>query len=78
MGPLVVQVNLHGVEEITIDDRGLLAGKYFALEENLANIEPIAQKMTERAAGERDASDRAPGLKLPNPGDNPAMAEFYH
>jgi hypothetical protein len=60
MGPLVMQVNLHGVEEITIDDRGLLAGKDFAFEENLADIEPVAQKMTERAAGERDASDLAP------------------
>ena len=78
MGPLVVQVNLHGVEEITIDDRGLLAGKDFALEENLADVEPIAQKMAERAAGERDASDRASGLKLPNLGDNPPIAQFYH
>ena len=78
MGPLVMQVNLHGVEEITIDDRGLLAGKYFALEENLANIEPIAQKMAERAAGEWDASNRASGFKLPNPGDNPAIAQFHH
>jgi hypothetical protein len=57
---LVVELGLHRVKEITIEDGGLLAGKDLALEGDLPNVEPIAQKMGERAAGEWDAANRAP------------------
>jgi hypothetical protein len=50
---LLVELGLHRVKESTIEDGGLLAGQYLALEDDLANVEPIAQKMGERAAGER-------------------------
>ena len=49
---LVVELGLHRVKEITIEDGGLLAGEDLALEGDLADVEPIAQKMGERAAGE--------------------------
>src|SRR5580704_10600459 len=55
---LVVELGLHRVEEITIDDGGLLVREDLALEGDLADVEPIAQKMGERAAGEWDAANR--------------------
>jgi hypothetical protein len=45
----------------------LLAGKDLALECDLADIEPIAQEMGERAAGEWDPANRAPGLEGSHP-----------
>src|SRR5260370_1771208 len=61
---LIVELGLHRVKEITIEDGGLLAGEDLALESDLAEVEPIAQKMGERAAGEWDAANRAPGLEV--------------
>src|SRR6266849_4179122 len=48
---LLVELGLHRVKEITIEDGGLLAGEDLALEGDLADVEPVAQKMGERAAG---------------------------
>jgi hypothetical protein len=59
----VIELGLHRVKEITIEDGGLLAGEDLALEGDLADVEPIAQKMGERATGEWDAANRAPGLE---------------
>jgi hypothetical protein len=64
---LVVELGLHRVKEITIKDGGLLAGEDLALEGDLADVEPIAQKMGERAAGEWDAANRAPRCALDLP-----------
>jgi len=75
---LVVELGLHRVEEITIEDGGLLAGEDLALEGNLADVEPIAQKMAERAAGEWDAADRVPALERSHLGDNPSLAQIGH
>jgi hypothetical protein len=60
---LVIELGLHRIEEITIEDGGLLAGEDLALEDDLADIEPIAQKMGERTAGKRDPANRAPALE---------------
>jgi GAF domain-containing protein len=70
---LVVELGLHRVKEITIEDGGLLTGEDLALEGDLADVEPIAQKMGERAAGERDAANRAPGLERSHLGDDPPL-----
>src|SRR5258708_28897373 len=75
---LVVELGLHRVKESTIKDGGLLAGKDLALEGDLANVEPIAQKMGEWAAGEWDAANRAPGLERSHLGDDPALAKVGH
>src|SRR5262245_38797465 len=63
MGALLVEFGLHRVKKLTIEDGGLLAGKYFAFEHNLADEEPIAEKMGKRTSGERDSANRAPGLE---------------
>src|SRR5258708_25994030 len=75
---LVVELGLHGVKEITIEDGGLLAGEDIALEGDLADVEPIAQKMGERAAGEWDAANCAPGLERSHLGDDPSLAKVGH
>src|SRR5438046_8991246 len=60
---LVVELGLHRVKEITIEDGGLLAGEDLALDGDLADVEPIAQKMGERTAGEWDLANRSPVLE---------------
>src|SRR5216117_559566 len=75
---LVVELGLHRVKEITIEDGGLLAGEDLALEGDLANVEPIAQKMGERTASEWDAANRAPGLERSHLGDDPSLAKVGH
>ena len=74
---LVVELGLHRVKEITIEDGGLLAGEDLALEGDLADVEAIAQQMGERAAGEWDAADRAPALERSHLGDDPSRAEVW-
>ena len=72
---LIIELGLHRVKEITIKDGGLLAGEDLALEDDLAKVEPIAQKMGERAAGERNPSHRASGLERSHLGDDPPLAK---
>jgi hypothetical protein len=67
---LVVELGLHRVKKITIEDGGLLAGEVLALEGDLADVEPIAQKMGKRTASEWDPSDRAPALERSHLGDD--------
>src|SRR5216684_7290686 len=75
---LVIELGLHRVKEITIEDGGLLAGEDLALEGDLADVEPIAQKMGERPAGEWDAANRAPGLERSHLGDDASLAKVDH
>src|SRR5947208_10611899 len=75
---LVVELGLHRVKEITIKDGGLLAGEELALEGDLADVEPIAQKMGERATSEWDAANPAPGLERSHLGDDPSLAKVGH
>src|SRR6266436_1829990 len=75
---LVVELGLHRVKEITIDDGGLLAGQDFTLEHDLADVEPLAQKMGEGTAGKRDPANGAPGLERSHLGDDPLFAKVSH
>src|SRR5258708_8004340 len=75
---LLVELGLHRVKEITIEDGGLLAGEDLALEDDLADIEPIAQKMGERTAGKRDPANRAPAFERSHLGDNRSLAKVGH
>lgn len=63
---LIIELGLHRVKEIAVEDGGLLAGEDLALEGDLADVEPIAQKMGERASRERDPSNRSPGVASEN------------
>jgi len=75
---LLVELGLHRVKEITIEDGRLFAGEDLALEDDLADIEPIAQKMGERTAGKRDPADGALALERSHLGDEPSRAEVGH
>src|SRR5260370_6418701 len=78
IGPLVIDLGLDGVEEITVKDGWLLPREHLALEDDIANVEPVAEKMGERAARERDPSDGLAGLKRSHLGEDPALAEVCH
>src|SRR5512139_2533761 len=75
---LVVELGLHCVKQITIEDGRLLAGEDLALEDDLADVEPIAQKVGERAAGEWDTANRSAALETPHLGDDAPVAQRGH
>src|SRR5438093_13406215 len=72
---LVVELGLHRVKEITIEDGGLLAGEDLALEGDLADVEPLAQKMGERTEGEWDPANRPAGLERSQPSADSPLAK---
>src|SRR5260370_7656084 len=72
---LVAELGLHRVKEITIEDGGLLTGQDLALEDDLADLEPIAQKMGERAPGQWYPATRSPGLDTSHLVDDPLLAQ---
>ena len=72
---LLVELGLHRIKQVTVEDGELLAGEDLALEHDLADVEPIAQKMGEWAAGERNPTNRAPGLERSQLGNNPSLRE---
>src|SRR5216684_1287425 len=78
IGPLVIELGLDRIEEITVEDGGLLPGEDLAFKDDLPNVEPVAQKMGERAAGERNPSNGLAGLERSYLGDGPAFAEVCH
>jgi hypothetical protein len=67
MVQLLTEPGLDRVEELTIEDGWLLAGKNLTFEDDLADIEPVAQKIGERAAGKRDSSHDAAHPVLASP-----------
>jgi hypothetical protein len=69
---------LDGVEEITIEDGWLLPGEDLAFKDDLPNVEPVAQKMGERAPRERDPPDGLAALERSHLGDDPPLAEVCH
>src|SRR5260370_16134809 len=73
---LLVELGLHRVKELTIEDGGLLARKHLAFEHNLADIESIAQKMGKRTSGERYPPKRSSGLSHSQPWNCPPRAEY--
>jgi hypothetical protein len=78
IGPLVIELGLDRVEEITIEDGWLLPGEDLAFKDDLPNVEPVAQKMGERAARERNPADGLAGLERSHLSDDPALAELCH
>ena len=69
------QLGLDGIEQVPIDDGGLLAGQDLTLEGHLSNVEAVAKQMGERSARERNAADGLPGLERPNLGDDAPLAQ---
>src|SRR5215211_6243134 len=55
---LLTEPSLNRLEQIAINNRGLLAWKRLTLEDDLADVEAVPQQVSQRTAGERDAADR--------------------
>src|SRR5665811_1890734 len=56
VGPLIGELLLNCIKKLPIHDRWLLAGQDLALVFDLANIEPVAQQIEQRAAFEENAA----------------------
>src|SRR4051794_13285058 len=56
MRPLFGQLGLDGLEQGSLEQSRLGSGQNLALESNLADIEPVAQHIKQRALGERNAA----------------------
>ena len=54
---LLVQLGLDSVEQTAVENGWLLAPENLALEDDLADVEAIAQQVRERSAGERNAAN---------------------
>ena len=78
MGRLFGQPGLDCIEQVSIDDGGLLAGQYFSLERDLANVEAVAKQMGQRPPGERNAANGFAGLQCSDLGDDAALAQLRH
>src|SRR6266702_7590638 len=75
---LVVELGLHRLKEISIEDGGLLPSKHPTPIDHLSEVEPVAQKMGERAAGKRDSPNRAARLERPDLGHDPPLPQVDH
>ena len=51
IGALLIEFGLDSLEQLSIQDGRLLAGKDLTLERDLTDVEPVAQQMGERATG---------------------------
>ena len=60
---LLIQLRLNGIEQGSINDRGLFAPEDFALEGDLSDVEPIAKQVGERPPGKWDAPYSLPCLQ---------------
>src|SRR5262245_22035130 len=73
---LFVELGLHRVEQIAIDDGRPFADQYFAFEAYFTDVESIAQQVGERPAREWNAPDRLAGLQRAHLGDDAAPAQL--
>ena len=75
---LLVQLGLDGIEQIPIENGGLLARQDLTLEGHLSDVEPIAKQMGERTARERNAADGLSCLQRADLGDDAPFAQVGH
>lgn len=75
---LFTQLGLDGLEQVVIDDGGLLTRQGFTLEGYLSDVEPVAQKMGERAAGKWNPADHLAGFEDASLGDDVPFAQVGH
>jgi len=70
---LLCKFQLNGLEQVAIEDRRMLCWTDLAPEDDLADIEPVAQEIGERASGEGDAAVGPPIREMTSSGDDPAL-----
>src|SRR5262249_42600459 len=69
------ELGLNCLEQVPVKDRRLLARADLAVVDPLADVEPIAQQISQRASGERDATDCASIRQPADLCDDAAAAE---
>src|SRR5277367_2710020 len=70
---LLCKFQLNGLELITIENGWMLCWTGPAPEDDLADVELVAQEIGERASGEGDAANGPPIRELADFGDDPAL-----
>jgi hypothetical protein len=75
---LFIQLALDRIEQVPIDNGGLLARKRLALEDDFADVEAVAQQMGKRTAGEGDAAHSLSRFQHARLGDHATPAEVRH
>ena len=71
---LLVQLGMDSIEQVPINDRGLLTRQDLALEGHLSEVEPVAKQVSKRATREGNTSDGLAGLQGPHLGDGASLA----
>src|SRR5215475_12211081 len=67
------ELSLDGLEQVPIEDRGMLARADHTLEVDFADIEPVPQQIGERTSGEGDAAYRPPIREVADFGNDPPL-----
>ena len=57
MGHLFAQPGLDRIEQVSIDDGGLLARQYLTFECDVPNVEAVVQEMSKRTPGKGNAAN---------------------
>src|SRR6267378_890526 len=78
VGPLIGELLLDGIKKLSIHDRWLLAGQDFTLVFDLADIEPVAQQIEQRAAFEGNAATGRTGCAQSCLGSDVFISEVSH
>src|SRR5215471_739715 len=66
IGDLLTQLGLDRIEQVPINDGGLLAGQGLALEGHLSDVKSVAKQISQRATGEWNASGGLACLQGPH------------
>ena len=75
---LLIQLGLDRIEQVPINDGGLLASQGLALEGHLSNVKPVAKEISERTACEGNATNGLACLQGPHLGDDAPFAQVRH
>ena len=78
IGCLFAQLCLDSLEQVPVENGGLLALQDLTLEADLADIEAIAKEVRERTARKRNAADRLAGPQFTDLGDDAPLAQLGH
>src|ERR1700688_1505296 len=78
VGPLIGELLLNCIKKLPFHDRWLLAGQDFTLVFDIANIEPVAQQIEQRAAFEENAAMGRTGCARSFLGSEVFLSEVSH
>ena len=74
--PLLVQLGLHSLEQVAVENCLLFAPEDLALKGHLADVEAITQEVGERPAGEGNTANGFAGLQGAGLADDAMLAQL--